>query len=211
MSTSSPRLEDRREFWTDYQPGFRSTETPVGTPEFFREVARYRYDYEPHIREMARFGDWPGRDVLECGCGMAVDGLQFARAGARYTGMDFSPTALELARRHFDIEGVRGEFVQGSITDLPFEDASFDLTYSNGVIHHLPQTEAVVREFHRVLRPGGTAIVMLYHRDSFNYAVSIMAVKRTLAALLLVPGAPAAIAKATGEPPAVLAGQRALL
>ncbi len=211
MSGGSRQVESRRDFWTEYQPGFRATDEEVGTPEFFREVERSRYAYEPHIPEMARFGEWSGRDVLEAGCGMATDGVNFARAGARYTGMDFSPTALELAQRRFDLEGRVGTFVQGSITDLPFDDGSFDLVYSNGVIHHLPQTEAVVREFHRVLRPGGTAIVMLYHRASFNYVVSIMLVRRALAALLLVPGAPEAIARVTGEPPELLDAHRGLL
>jgi SAM-dependent methyltransferase len=149
--------------------------------------------------------------VLEAGCGIATDGIRFARAGARYTGLDGSEPAIDLARQRFDHEQVEGRFVLGSVTDLPFQDASFDLVYSHGVIHHVLDTEAAVAEFHRVLRPGGTALVMLYHRGSFNYYVSILGVRRTLAALLLVPGGTRLVAGLTGEDPQLLEAHRNLL
>jgi SAM-dependent methyltransferase len=217
MSTSAAEIpvdaaaHPRQDFWTDYQPGFRATGAPIGTQAFFGEIEAHRYRLEPHIAELVRFESWAGRDVLEAGCGIATDGMRFVRAGARYTGMDFSPTALDLARRRLELEGRAARLVQGSIAALPFPDAAFDLVYSNGVIHHLPETALAIREFHRVLRPGGTAIVMVYHRASFNFVVSVMMVRRALAALLLVPGAERAIAASTGERPDVLRGHRELL
>jgi SAM-dependent methyltransferase len=207
----APGVEQRRSFWTEYQPGFRFTRAELGTPAFYDAVERHRYALEPHIPEVVRFAAWAGQDVLEAGCGIATDGLQFARAGARYTGLDRSPTAIDLARRRFELEDVDGSFVHGSITALPFPDASFDLVYSNGVIHHVEQTEQAVSEFHRVLRPGSAALVMVYHRDSFNYRFTIMALRRSLAGLLMVPGAPGACARLTRERPEVLNGHRRLL
>ena len=164
------------EFWTDYQPGFRVSDAPVGSPEFFADVERKRYELEPAIREFARFDQWTALRVMEGGCGIATDGVNFARAGADYTGVDFSPTALELAQRRFELEGRSGQFVRASLTDIPLEDNSFDLVYSNGVIHHLPETEQAVNEFHRVLKPGGQAVVLVYHRTSLNYWFNIMVV-----------------------------------
>ena len=198
-------------FWNRYQPGFRASDAPIGSPEWFAEVERRRYRLEPAIPEMARFADWSGRDVLEAGCGIGTDGAQFARAGARYTGLDLSDTALTLARRRFDAEGLEAALLRASITELPFPDASFDLVYSNGVIHHERDTERAVAEFHRVLRPGGHAIVMVYHRDSLNYAVNIMVVRRALVALLEVPGAVRAVSRITGESEDVLQGHADLL
>jgi ubiquinone/menaquinone biosynthesis C-methylase UbiE len=183
----------------------------VGSREFFAEIETHRYALEPDIAELVQFERWADKDVLEAGCGMATDGVRFVRAGARYVGVDFSRTALGLAARRLERETGTAELVQASITDLPFTDASFDLVYSNGVIHHLPETAAAVAEFLRVLRPGGTAIVMVYHRRSFNFLVSIMTVRRLCASLLLVPGAAHGIARLTGEPPAVLAEHRELL
>lgn len=199
------------EFWTEYQPGFRSTRETVGTPEFFEAVSSQRDVLEPHIPGVVQFERWAGCKVLEAGCGMGTDGARFAAAGAVYTGLDRSPTALDLARRRFALDGLAGTFVSGSVTLLPFPDATFDLVFSHGVIHHVPDTAAAVREFARVLKPGGTALVMLYHRSSFNYHFTIMALRRALVALLLVPGAPRLVSRLTGEPEDVLSGHKALL
>lgn len=211
LSVSSAEPAGRREFWSDYQPGFRFTDQPVGTPAFFRAVEQHRYRLEPAIREMAAFLSWAGRDVLEAGCGIATDGINFARAGARYTGVDFSPTAIELAQLRFHQEGQGGRLVRSDIANLPVGDATQDLVYSNGVIHHLPDAEPAVAEMHRVLRPGGRALVMVYHRSSLNYHVNIMLIRRTLVSLLPVPGVPVLMSRLTGEDPEVLAGHRDLL
>lgn len=206
-------MEERRAFWTSYQPGFRFSKEPVGSPEFFAAVERHRYALEPAIRELARFEQQAGRSVLELGCGIATDGVNFARAGASYTGVDFSPAAVDLARHRFSLESPQLDagIVRASIVDVPVEDASQDMVYSNGVIHHLPETERVVGEMHRVLRPGGRALVMVYHRGSLNYHVNIMAIRRLLVLALRVPGFGKLAARATGEDEAVLDGHRALL
>jgi SAM-dependent methyltransferase len=201
----------RQEFWRAYQPGFRFTEHEPGSPEFFEAVDAHRYRLEPHIPQFARFEQWRGKDVLEAGCGIATDGSRFARAAARYTGLDESSVALDLARRRFEQSGLCGRFVEGSVAALPFPDASFDAVYSFGVIHHTPETSRAVEEFHRVLRPGGTAMVMLYHRNSFNYWVNILILRRALVGLLLIPGMERLISRATHEEPALLRAHRQLL
>ena len=198
-------------FWSAAQPGFRFATAPRGSREFFEQVERHRYTLEPHIPEIVGFERWTGRDVLEAGCGVATDGLQFARAGARYTGLDLSPVALDLAQRRFELEGAEGRFIRGSVTDLPFDDESFDVVYSHGVIHHVDDTRGAVDELHRVLRPGGSALVMVYHRGSLNYHFNIMLVRRLLAALLLVPSAQRAVARVTGEDPRLVAAHAQLL
>lgn len=200
-----------RQFWSRYQPGFRFATSPVGTKEFFTEVTRQRYDLEPHIPEVVDFDRWPGCRVLEAGCGIGTDGASFAAAGAVYTGLDFSPTATQLARRRFELDALQGAVVVASVTALPFPDEAFDLVFSHGVIHHVEDTEGSVQEFYRVLKPGGVVLVMAYHRRSWNYYVSIMLVRRLLVGMLLVPGAATLVSKLTGEPRVVLAGHKALL
>lgn len=198
-------------FWSTYQPGFRFAHHPPGTREFFDEVTAQRYALEPHIPIVARFERWSGCDVLEAGCGIGTDGARFASAGARYTGLDVTPGALALARRRFELDDLPGRFVNGSVTQLPFPDEAFDLVFSHGVIHHVDDTEAAAREFHRVLKPGGTVLVMVYNRHSLNYRLTIMLVRRLLVGLLLIPKASTVVSNITGEPEDVLEGHRQLL
>jgi SAM-dependent methyltransferase len=202
---------DTFDFWTRYQPGFRFTDAEPGTRAFYDDVERHRYSLEPHILEMAQFDAWRDKDVLDVGCGVATDGVRFARAGARYTGIDQSPSARQLARRRFELEGLDAAIVEGTAASLPFADESFDLVWSHGVIHHMPSTDQAVAEFRRVLRPGAAAVVMLYHRHSLNYVVTIMGIRRVLAVSLLLPGGTTLAERLSRESRAVLEGHRALL
>jgi SAM-dependent methyltransferase len=210
MSNYCP-VESTREFWSHAQPGFRFTRYEPGTPEFYRDVERHRYELEPHIPEIARFDEWRGCHVLEVGCGVGTDASRFARAGARYAGVDQTSQAIELARRRFALDGLEGTFVEADATALPFPDESFDLVYSHGVLHHIPNTERAVNEIHRVLRDGGTALVMVYHRDSLNYRFNILVIRRLLAASLIIPGAEAILRRLAPADGDLLAAHSELL
>jgi SAM-dependent methyltransferase len=141
-----------------------------GSREFFDSVERQRYqDYAPWMPRVMGFDQFAGKRLLEVGCGMGTDLLQFARGGAICTGVDLTPRSVELSRRHFRLYDIPGNFLLTDGERLPFVDESFDVVYSNGVLHHTPDTFGAVREIHRVLRPGGTAKVMLYYRHSLNY------------------------------------------
>jgi 2-polyprenyl-3-methyl-5-hydroxy-6-metoxy-1,4-benzoquinol methylase len=145
-------------------------EHEFGTREFFDAVERHRYtEYAPWMPEVMGFKDFAGARLLEVGCGMGTDLLQFARGGAPVTGVDLTPRSIEISQQHFAVYGVHGEFAISDGEHLPFADESFDVVYSNGVLHHTPDTAGAVREVHRVLRPGGQARVMLYHRGSLGY------------------------------------------
>lgn len=141
-----------------------------GSREFFDSVERQRYqDYAPWMPRVMGFDQFAGKRLLEVGCGMGTDLLQFARGGAICTGVDFTPRSIEISRRHFEVYGLPGNFLITDGERLPFPDESFDVVYSNGVLHHTPDTAGAVREVHRVLKPGGVAKVMLYYRHSLNY------------------------------------------
>lgn len=169
------RLEEEkeraREQWEQDPCGeIYGREHQFGTREFFDAVERHRYqEYAPWMPEVMGFNQFNGARLLEIGCGMGTDLLQFARGGAQVTGVDLTPRSVQISKARFRLYDMPGQF---AITDgerLPFADESFDVVYSNGVLHHTPGTEAAVREVHRVLRPGGIAKVMLYHRNSLAY------------------------------------------
>jgi ubiquinone/menaquinone biosynthesis C-methylase UbiE len=164
-----------REQWTGDPCGAVHGEHEFGTREFFDTVERHRYtEYAPWMPRVMGFEDFHDARLLEIGCGMGTDLLQFARGGASCTGVDLTPRSIEITRHRFRLYGANGSFMISDGEHLPFHDESFDVVYSNGVLHHTPDTAGAIREVHRVLRPGGTAKVMVYHRNSWNYWVDIV-------------------------------------
>jgi ubiquinone/menaquinone biosynthesis C-methylase UbiE len=112
----------------------------------------------------------------------------------------FTEAAVELARKRFELFDLPGKLQTADAENLDFADESFDLVYSHGVLHHTPETAKAVKEVHRVLRPGGHAVVMLYHRGSYNYRVNISVLRRAGAHLLKWEPGVKLINKITGEP-----------
>jgi ubiquinone/menaquinone biosynthesis C-methylase UbiE len=129
--------------------------------------ARQRYELEPYLRGFARFEDARGLDVLEVGVGMGADHCELARCSPRsLAGVDFTERAVEFTRERLSLYGFASDLRQADAEKLPFEDRSFDLVYSWGVLHHSPDTQKAVDEVWRVLRPGGRARIMIYHKWS---------------------------------------------
>lgn len=140
------------------------------TLEWFLEAERYRYDdYGPWMHETMEFAGHGGERVLEIGAGMGTDLAQFAKHGAIVTDLDLSSGHLALAKENFALRGLEGAFVHHDAERIPFPDDTFDVVYTNGVIHHTPNTQSVIGEILRVLRPGGKAIVMVYAENSLHY------------------------------------------
>src|SRR5687768_4275624 len=165
-----------REQWSQDPCGAESDgENEFGTRQYFDEVERVRYQkYAPWMPELMGFNSFAGARLLEIGCGMGTDLLQFARGGAYCTGVDLTPRSVAITRHRFALYGADGTFMISDGERLPFRSEMFDVVYSNGVLHHTPDTAGAIREVHRVLRPRGIAKVMLYHRNSLNYWVEII-------------------------------------
>jgi ubiquinone/menaquinone biosynthesis C-methylase UbiE len=119
--------------------------------------------------EVMEFSKHSGKQLLEIGGGLGTDLSQFAANGADITDLDLSAGHLALARENFRLRGLDGRFIHHDAESLPFEDNTFDVVYSNGVIHHTPNTAKVVSEMYRVLKPGVRIIVMVYAENSWHY------------------------------------------
>lgn len=131
------------------------------------EQRRIRYELEPFIPTFARFPEAEERDVLEIGIGMGADHLEWARANPRSLhGVDLTERAVEFTSARLQLAGLESDLRVADAEALPFEDESFDIVYSWGVLHHTPGTAGAIEEVRRVLRPGGTARIMIYHTHS---------------------------------------------
>jgi ubiquinone/menaquinone biosynthesis C-methylase UbiE len=158
-------------YWDAHPLGLqflRDTSIEVGSPEFFEHIrpwmnpARFP-EILPRIERNARL--LQGRHLLEVGCGLGFEAIEYLKRGVRVTATDLTPTAVHLARCHFDAAGLRPEaLLVASVLDLPFSDASFDAVSATGVLHHTGDTPLAISEIHRVLRRGGRAILSHFYR-----------------------------------------------
>jgi len=177
-----------REHW-DRQPC--DAELSVREPasrDFFLDVERQRYALQPHILECQSWINWRGRRVLEVGAGVGTDARQLIRAGALYTGLNVDRGSADMTARALREFQLPGASLQSDATALDFPDGTFDVVYSFGVLHHIPQVQRAVAEIGRVLRPGGELVVMLYNRSSINYRVEIMFLRKLGVRLLSIAG-----------------------
>lgn len=200
MSHSDAQLKERvRQFWQENPCGTKFADAPPGSKRFYELVEEHRYQKEWHIPAAAGFSQTKNLRVLEIGCGLGTDGAQFAKAGADYTGVDLTEAAIELAQKRFELYQLPGVFRTADAENLDFPDNTFDMVYSHGVLHHTPDTARAIKQVHRVLKPGGRAVVMLYHRDSYNYRVNISMLRRAGVHLLRWNGGIKLVHWLTGE------------
>lgn len=160
-------------YWNHRIHDLEMTAHPVGSKEFFADLDDYRFDKLHYLPRLVDFGSFRGQRLLEVGCGIGTDLVRFARGGARVTGVDLAQTAIDLARKNFELNGVTAEELRVANGEaLPYPDATFDVVYGHGVIQYTANAPQLIREMHRVLKPGGTGIFMVYNRVSWLNAMS---------------------------------------
>jgi SAM-dependent methyltransferase len=164
--------DEVRRYWNAHIHDLEMTSHPVGSREFFADLADYRFDKLRYLPTLVDFAAYRGRRVLEVGCGIGTDLVRFAHGGALVTGVDLSQTAIDLAARNFAAANLAGDLRVADAESLPFADASFDVVYGHGVLQYAVHPERIVAEARRVLAPGGEAIFMVYNRVSWLNALS---------------------------------------
>ena len=167
----SIELEKVRNYWNARPCNIRHSPSPIGTRQYFDEVEWRKYFVEPHIPIFAEFGRWKGKKVLEIGCGIGTDTINFARAGAHVTAVDLSAESIALAKQRAAVFGLTDiHFYQANAEELskfvPVE--RYDLVYSFGVIHHTPHPERVIEQLSSYMDKESTLKVMVYNRKSWK-------------------------------------------
>jgi len=171
-------------FWQDHACGDAQVgglrERFAGDFErFFTDYDKFRYASERHIPGCIDSLNLAGKRVLEIGLGQGSESERLIRAGALWSGVDLTAESISRVQARLDLRDLPfGQLRQGSVLDLPFADDSFDLVFSHGVLHHVPDIHRAQYEIYRVLRPGGQLVVMLYARWSLNYVLSIGLLRR---------------------------------
>lgn len=154
---------------------------------FFDDYDAFRYQKEPHILECLAGIDFRGKRVLEIGTGQGADAEQIVRMGGEWFGVDLTTESPRRVMTRFGVRDIStGGATTGSAVSLPFADASFDIVFSHGVLHHIPEINRAQSEIRRVLKPDGELIAMLYAKNSINYLVSIAMLRRAALAVAYV-------------------------
>jgi SAM-dependent methyltransferase len=171
---------DVKAFWEAHPCGADQVEVPSGDHDnFFTQYDAFRYRQEAHILKCLDRIDFSDRRTLEIGLGLGSDAEQIIRRGARWSGVDLTQESVErvamrLALRRLPYERLS----QASALALPFEDSTFDMVFSHGVLHHIPDIPRAQAEIRRVLKPDGLLVMMVYAKWSLNYLVSIATLRR---------------------------------
>jgi SAM-dependent methyltransferase len=173
MVKVSLSIDEVRNYWNARPCNLRHSQSVIGTREYFDEVEARKYFVEPHIIEFAKFPTWQNKKVLEIGCGIGTDAINFARSGAIYTGIELSGESLNLAKQRFNVFGLSGTFFEGdaeNLSEIPLEN-SYDLIYSFGVLHHTPNIEKALKEIKEISNEQTIFKFMVYASNSWKQAM----------------------------------------
>ena len=169
---TNKNIDDVKEYWDRRPCNIRHSNLPIGTIEYFDAVEARKYYVEPHIPIFADFPRWNGKKVLEIGCGIGTDTINFARSGAKVTAIDISKESISLASARANIFGLGKmiDFKIGNAEDLSsiISISDYDLIYSFGVIHHTPNPSKVINELKKFMSKESELRIMLYAKNSWK-------------------------------------------
>lgn len=165
--------EKVQHFWNNCPNESIKSKSKIGSPEFYSDTEKERYEHhtdfdKPFLKDAVGFDNIFGKRILEVGCGIGMDAIQFARNDNDIYLIDLSLNSIKVALGRFQNEGYSAHAAVADSERLPFDAETFDVVYSYGVLHHSPDTQKSIQEIHRVLAKGGQAIIMLYAKWSAN-------------------------------------------
>ena len=166
-------VETVASYWNNRPCNVRHSPSERGTKKYYDEVEWRKYFVEPHSPAFADFNKWKGKKVLEIGCGIGTDTINFARAGAMVTAVDLSIESLNIAKNRAEVFGLsdRIKFFNANAEELSktVPPEHYDLVYSFGVIHHTPHPERVIEEIKKhYVSETSTFKIMMYNRYSMK-------------------------------------------
>lgn len=175
--------EGNRNWWTAHTMSYdwknKSGLVQFSEPWFddidrrFLHAARlYAGDANP-FEELMGAQQLQGKRVLEIGCGMGFHSEKLVRAGAEVSAVDLSPTSVMATTKRLEQKKLKADVRLMDAEALEFPSGAFDIVWSWGVIHHSSRTGRIVREIERVLRPGGSARIMVYNLEGMPAYVTL--------------------------------------
>ncbi len=138
------------------------------SPESIQKFDKIYFDYYPYLLKHVPVHTMSGKKVLEIGLGYGTLGMKIAQSGADYYGLDIAKGPVDMMNYRLSLNNKPEQAKQGSVLICPFPDSSMDVVVSIGCLHHTGNLPRSLDEIHRVLKPGGTAHIMLYNQRSYQ-------------------------------------------
>jgi ubiquinone/menaquinone biosynthesis C-methylase UbiE len=164
--------DEIRTYWNDHIGYLPVVKHPIGTEGFFKDIEEYRFDKHSHLLRLVDFSSFRDKKVLQVGCDVGTDLILFAKHGAHVTGIDLSERAVQLTEKNFELHDLRAELRVMDGEHMEFSANSFDAVYAHGVLPYTGDVQKMIDEIHRVLRPGGEAILQVFSKRSWFYLLS---------------------------------------
>ena len=168
-------------FWNKQPCNIGHSKKEFLSKQYFEEVKKKRFFVEPHIKTFADFKKLKSKNVLEIGCGIGTDAIEFIKSGANYYGLEYSKKSLEITKKRIHIYNLQCKnpvLFYGDAENiskyLPKKNLKFDLIYSFGVLHHTPNMEKCFKEIHKISDKSTIIKIMLYSKYSYkNFMLNI--------------------------------------
>jgi ubiquinone/menaquinone biosynthesis C-methylase UbiE len=173
--------KDIEKFWNNNPCGEELINQDINQNyiKFFNKYDEYRYSTEKHILNELDNIDFKDKKVLEIGLGQGADAEQIIKRGGIYYGLDLTEESINRVKLRFKIKSLPFSAIKkGSVLNIPYYDSHFDIIYSHGVLHHVPEVKKANEEIERVLKKNGFLVIMLYAKYSLNYFISIGLIRR---------------------------------
>ncbi len=161
--------KDIKNYWKSNSAGIHHSDHPKGSKKFFDQIEIWRYTVEDFIPSIVNFSRWENKDVLEVGCGLMTDGINFLRHGCKsYTGLEPAEDGYKLSQKRVEMEQFDNYQLLNHDVEEVNLDKKFDLVYSWGVLHHTDEIAKNIDRCYDLMKDGGTGIFMMYHKNSIR-------------------------------------------
>jgi cyclopropane fatty-acyl-phospholipid synthase-like methyltransferase len=168
------KLKQIKSYWNKQPCNINHSNESGLSKKYFDEVRKKKYFVENHILKFADFKKYKKKNVLEIGCGIGTDAVEFIKNGAKYIGVDYSDESIKICKRRIEILKLINNnaiFIIDNCEELKRIKKlkkKFHLIYSFGVLHHTQNMKKAFNQIYEIADKNTEIKIMLYARNSYK-------------------------------------------